>query len=284
MPSDPHAWATQFVSSRRDRSRPPSAADVLKALGGQPLERAEVLTCVADVLTTDGSLRAAFGPPRWRAVRPLYQAALAAAPDRQGPVLTAWSLGALTCVTVAPDTVSPKDLEALRQEALTVGRRAVAVADSADAWHAVGLAHYEAAEDELADALAAFEAACSRDPQDVWPRLYRAHCLQDLERWDEAAAAYATLSPGDFDALRAWRWVAAQELRAECLLRAGRREEALVAYGLVLDRFEAAWAAQQAGGTPDDEPEQPDLLADEELLAELPELAARVEALVARLG
>ncbi|MEZ4447154.1 MAG: tetratricopeptide repeat protein [Polyangiaceae bacterium] len=88
-------------------------------------------------------------------------------------------------------------------------------------------------------ALHLFDEALARAPDHAWARLYRAHCLYDLERWTEAADAYAAVPKGAFDGPRSWRMHLLVEQRALCLLRGGRREEALALFSKILGRYEA---------------------------------------------
>lgn len=128
-------------------------------------------------------------------------------------------------------------------------------------------------------ALAAFDAALARAPDHAWARLYRAHCLHDLQRWSEAADAYSRVDPAAFVGDRAWRMELLREQRAFCLLHAGRREQGLALAEEVISRRERALARGDDWRSSPVLSEPPCLLAEAARRGWLPdELRARLEA------
>jgi tetratricopeptide (TPR) repeat protein len=170
-----------------------------------------------------------------------------------------------------------------RRRLVTIARRASTHAveldeTDADLCYAYGSALYADDDAEPEEALEAFDAALARDPAHAWS-LYRAHCLHDLERWSEAADAYARVKHSDFVGHRAWRMELLREQRASCLLHAGRVEEGIALAEDVVRRRERALAC---GGDWLRSPalhESPRLLVQAAASGWLPdELRARLEA------
>jgi tetratricopeptide (TPR) repeat protein len=111
----------------------------------------------------------------------------------------------------------------------------------ADGHYALGRVLYWHDPCEREDALRSFEEATRLDPDHQWARLYVAHCLHDLERWSEASDAYGRVSLSAFDGPTGWRRELLREQRAYCMLRSGRRDEALAAFADVVRRRESAF-------------------------------------------
>jgi tetratricopeptide (TPR) repeat protein len=91
------------------------------------------------------------------------------------------------------------------------------------------------------EATTALDRALVLDPTHGWANLYRAHILHDLERWGEAADAYAQVNAAAFAGHQIWRYELLREQRAYCLLRADQRDEALTAFIDVIERRERAF-------------------------------------------
>lgn len=135
-----------------------------------------------------------------------------------------------------------------RERLVAIAKRASARAVELD--ESDGRLHYTHgsalyANHETEAALAAFDAALVRAPDHAWARLYRAHCLHDLERWSEAADAYARVDHAAFVGHQTWRMELLREQRAFCLMQAGRREEGLALVEDVVRRREQALARGQ---------------------------------------
>ncbi len=111
---------------------------------------------------------------------------------------------------------------------------------SADVLYLLGSLAYEDSSRGIPEALRYFEQATEADPKHPWALLYRAHCLQDLERWRDAADAYGEVDPSFFEGSLAWRYEALLEQRAYCSLRAGDAEAAADQFGLFLKRWATA--------------------------------------------
>ncbi|MEM6646550.1 MAG: tetratricopeptide repeat protein [Bacteroidota bacterium] len=93
--------------------------------------------------------------------------------------------------------------------------------------------------DELSIALQLFERALQLNPNHYMARMYAAHCLHDQKHYAEALLEYEQV---DVERLRAdyplWRYVKWLELKAECLMRTERKEEALALLAQVLEYYE----------------------------------------------
>jgi tetratricopeptide (TPR) repeat protein len=175
-------------------------------------------------------------PRGWLALERIYAAGVALCPD-DADIEISRALTAESCASSARD-----DAE-VRRRMILAGRRAVARAlelrptDPA-AHHAQGMLDYSFDDGSIEAALAAFERAIALDPAHGWSRLYRAHCLHDLERWSDAATAYADVDPSFLTGASAWRYDLLREQRAWCLLQAGDRERALAELLALLHRYE----------------------------------------------
>lgn len=109
-----------------------------------------------------------------------------------------------------------------------------------DLRYTLGHVLYLARPPRTTEALAEFEHAMALEPGHAWANLYQAHCLHDLARWNAAAEAYGKVDAAAFAGHAAWRTELLREQRATCLLRAGRRREALSTFTAVIERREAA--------------------------------------------
>lgn len=124
--------------------------------------------------------------------------------------------------------------------------------------------HYAAG--DSASSLELCDQAIVHDPDRVWPRIYRAYCLHDLERWEEAALAYAEVPLDQLVGHAAWRGELLVAQRADCLRRAGLADQARAEYERVLTR----WEQQPALTTP---------RYLEGVSEQWPDLAARIDAI-----
>lgn len=88
------------------------------------------------------------------------------------------------------------------------------------------------------DALGELERAIELDGSHGFARLYRAHCLHDLERFEEAAAAYDDVPHGAFRGPTSWRMDLLVEQRAHCRGMAGDLDGARADFERVLTRYE----------------------------------------------
>lgn len=88
-------------------------------------------------------------------------------------------------------------------------------------------------------ALALFDGALALEPDHAWSRLYRAHCLHDLQRWPAAVAAYEAVPRDAFKGPVSWRMDLLVEQQAFCAWRAGELDLARAGFETILKRYEA---------------------------------------------
>ncbi len=88
------------------------------------------------------------------------------------------------------------------------------------------------------EALEHFERAIALDPKHPWARLYRAHCLQDQQRWKEAVEAYEAVPKNEFTGPKSWRMDLLVEQRAWCRHKSGDSVGALSDFEQILERYE----------------------------------------------
>jgi hypothetical protein len=215
---------------------------------------------------------------RWEIYKRIYAEARRLSPDDPW-ILRSMAITALDIAESAERDEAGRDR--LWNEAASAAWSACEL-DDADPQLLYTLGHvlYCAWPSRTEEALVEFERALVLDNADQWANLYRAHCLQDLRRWREAADAYAGVNASAFVGAKAWRVELLREQRAFCLLRAGDRNEALAAFVEVLQRREAAIARGEDSLESPALSEPPVLLVEAahgELRAELYE---RVEALI----
>jgi hypothetical protein len=125
------------------------------------------------------------------------------------------------------------------QEAIALDR------DDADALLQLGHHCYFDPDEDKVEAIRWYQESIDREPKLGWALLYRAHCLQDLERWREAADAYDAVPPDSFLGPTSWRYEHLLEQRAYCWWRAGETERAICEFEALLSRWERS--AQCAG-------------------------------------
>ncbi|MEO0601303.1 MAG: hypothetical protein AAF211_07695 [Myxococcota bacterium] len=200
----------------------------------------------------------------------VYDAALEADPDNSDT----WASFALARANTDANTA------AVRAACVAPARRAVALRPD-DGHHHGLLGMLLHAAGQLTEAKVVLERSIALGHRG-WSHLHLAHALHDLQRFDEAAAAYGNVPIGALPGWAAWRIPLLREQRAACLHRAGRRTEALAAYTEVLERFERALdAGLDARSSPVLSLGRPNYLLDD--LEDFPELRARAESVVKRL-
>lgn len=212
----------------------------LRRTAGSDLPAAERLRQLAVFLDVERHVTSSATRAGWSVLRRIYDEAARLGP-KDASVRCSRAASALDALVGlrAGDPFRGR----LWREALHAARAALDL-DPADAQahYLLGQVHYWHPPAQLALALASFEEATRREPGHAWARLYTAHCLQDLERWAEAADAYDHVDRGAFTGLRGgWRRELMLEQRAYCLLRSGRRADAVVAFTEVIRRREEAF-------------------------------------------
>jgi len=112
--------------------------------------------------------------------------------------------------------------------------------DRANAHYILGYLYYFL--DRKQAALYEFEKALScenRDKIHSWSQLYKAHCLHDMHKWDDALKAYNQVDLSEFSGFNAWRIDVLHEQKAYCSYMTGRKEDARQMLINILDRYEA---------------------------------------------
>lgn len=173
----------------------------------------------------------------WAGVHRVYLRALREAPDE------AWVHGSMgISASVVADRARGRDA-ALSRRLHTLAHDALAHAcrlDDRDAQLANAQGHclYTDPDRDVTEALAAFDRAVAIDPAHGWACLYRAHCLHDLSRWSEAAAAYDAVGGTAFSGPSSWHLHLRVEQRGLCRLRAGDVPGAFDDLRCILARYE----------------------------------------------
>ncbi len=174
----------------------------------------------------------------WAGLHRVYLRALREAPDE--PWIHA-SLG-ISASEVAERVHRRTPALARRLHAIAHGALARACrldAHDAQIANAQGQCLYADPDRDVTEALDAFERAVGIDPAHGWARLYLAHCLHDLRRWSEAAAAYDAVGGAAFSGPSSWRLHLRVEQRGLCRLRAGDVPGAFDDLRCILARYEA---------------------------------------------
>ncbi len=178
---------------------------------------------------------AAAQPRGWLALERLYRAALDL--DRVDPALVHSRV--LSAIACARQPCAEQIATRIMDAAVAYSRQGVASWPANSESHdTLGYALYCHRGYGARDALVSFDAAIELDPSLAHARLYRAHCLQDMNRWSEAATAYAAVDPAYFVEHRAWRYDLLREQHAWCLLKSGDGASAVEETRRLLERYE----------------------------------------------
>jgi tetratricopeptide (TPR) repeat protein len=174
-------------------------------------------------------------PRAWLVVDRVYEHALRLEPDH-GSVHHSRGVTAMSYAELADALRVERRLFDQAHSSLQEAR--AVDGDDAASCYATGLTCYSDPDRSTEEALGWFEAALADTPTHAWSRLYRAHCLHDLQRWEKAVQAYDEVPLGAFEGPRAWRVDLLKEQRAYCRLRAGDRDQALAEFEALLDLYE----------------------------------------------
>lgn len=251
---------------------------VVRASSDIALDAGERLRLVAVYLDENALVYGSTVLGRWEVFARIYDEARrlspanAAIPDSR----------AITALGLFEDAdISDVGAERLWAIALESARTACDM-DSNDAGvrDTLGRILYFARPGRTREALAAFEEAIALDSEHAWAKLYRAHCLHDLQRWAEAAEAYGAVNAAAFAGVCYWRIELLREQRAYCQLKSGDRAAALAGFEDVLARKEAAIARGEEPSHSAALFEPPRLLAEASEGALRAELFERVSVLV----
>lgn len=238
----------------------------LQATAGYDVSPEERLRQLAIALETrtyfDSSMRS------WAAIDRVYRHAIRLQPE-DWVLHSSRSISASYLAEVASEA---RDVERLVRASDDSLRRAMALRpDDAELHYLAGYHMYMHRTGTTEEALTQFDRAIELDGSHGFARLYRAHCLHDLERFEEAVTAYDEVPKNAFQGLISWRIDLLVEQRAQCRAKAGDLNGARTDFERVLARYEQephlalyttpqyrSWAAET-----------------------FPELAARVEAVEA---
>jgi len=174
----------------------------------------------------------------WVALNRVYEAAIRLAP-RDELLFASQGVSASNMAVLANPDKEAEVIATLNETAHSALSRAADLAPFDDQIaYAQGHALYMDRTRDQADALAHFDRAIRLNPEHAWARLYRAHCLHDLGRWQDAVDAYSTVPMNEFDGPPSWRMHLLVEQRALCRLNAGDRDGALRDFEVILERYE----------------------------------------------
>lgn len=197
----------------------------------------------------------------WRAADRLYQHAAEHDPT-ETTVLTSRALTAHNLSSYC----SEEDRLTLEHVARTESLRATQINPTAHAFSVASQCHYGT---HTETSLALADAALQLQEDSPWPSLWRAHCLHDLERHAEAAAAYRRVPKDHFKGPSSWRMNLLVSQLASCLWKSGQLDEAYTEFDRILTRYEQ-------------QPALAELQYLEEAAEQWPEIQHRLTALKAR--
>ena len=171
----------------------------------------------------------------WAALDRVYAHALQLRPEE--PSLHASR--SISASRLAEDAGDPGDVERLVRMSGESLQRALALdPDDAELRYLDGYHRYLHRVGSTEDALAALDRALELDGAHGFARLYRAHCLHDLGRFEEAVAAYDEVPRDAFEGPTRWRMDLLVEQRAQCRARAGDLDGARAELEAALARYE----------------------------------------------
>lgn len=230
--SDPHADIEQLLAQMFPGGEPPDAGPVdldryLQASGQAHLPPEERLRQLAMHLETDlVCLRPAE-------LDRIYEAAVRLQPS----AVSVWHSRGISAKLAAEVTDDPKVISKYSELSLRcLTTAADQLPSDPDITYSLGAWHYQFG--QLVEALEHFDKAIRESPGHGLARLYRAHCLHDLERWTDAVAAYADVPLDALKGPSAWRVDVVLEAQAYCKLRAGDRQGAIADFERLLDRLD----------------------------------------------
>lgn len=142
-------------------------------------------------------------PKGWKVLRRIYREALKY--DPQWP----WHYHSMSIsLTGCAETLNDEDpvRTHLFNESVDTCRAGIAVnPEISELFSTLGRSLYGLR--QLDDAISAYERSLELDGRNMWAALYRAHSFHDLERWDDAVAAYEMVDLSFFDGIKSWRGV-----------------------------------------------------------------------------
>lgn len=234
------SWLSDWLSTRSQLSelRALDLTAVVRESANLGPHAAERLRRLAVCIDEERLVDARTGLDGWQVFARIYEAAKRLDPN-DPQIRNSEAISALELYEASEDTDAgaPK----LLRIALWAADEACRLAPQDPSLHYTrGRVFYESRPPQLEDALNAFEKAVGIAPGLPWANLYRAHCLHDMERWEEAAVAYASVNAASLGSGSQWRLELLIEQRSYCLLKSGRPKRALEGFIEVLRRREAA--------------------------------------------
>lgn len=174
-------------------------------------------------------------PKGWNILKRVYNEAFKYDSTR-GTLFHSMSLSARACAYWIDDSYPQRDI--IYKEARSLCREGLAIEPKNATIHlSIGRCEYDMGDSEKA--LIHFKNAIENDAEQMWAVLYQAHCLHDLERWQDASLAYEAVDLSFFNGHLQWRADLMRHQLAECYLRSGKREKALTEFLAILSRHEA---------------------------------------------
>lgn len=178
-------------------------------------------------------------PRGWLALDRIYQQALRYAPNSVS-VHHSRALSGKYCAECLSPNGDATTYRRIMESAWYAANTAYQIESTdADVLYLLGSLSYIDSTRTVNESLTFFDEAIGNDSNHQWALLYRAHCLQDLERWADAAAAYDLVNPSYFVGPWVWRYELLLEQTAYCLLRSGGKEAALAQFKRLLNRWNA---------------------------------------------
>lgn len=172
---------------------------------------------------------------RWATIDRVYQQAIRLQP--QDWVLH--SSRSISASYLAESATDPRDVERLVRQSDESLRRALKLEpEDAELHYLAGHHTYVHRTGTTEDAMAEFRHAIDLDPSHGFARLYLAHGLHDLGRFEEAVLAYDKVPKAAFQGPISWRMDLLVEQRAQCRAKSGDLEGARADFERALARYE----------------------------------------------
>lgn len=178
-------------------------------------------------------------PRAWLALDRIYKQAIRLAPE-DAYVHHSRALSAQECADGSWREDNAQGIKPIIDTAWRAAYKALSLSPKdAKNLYLLGALSYDDSTHPVEEALEFFEDALAEDDTHQWALLYRAQCLQDQERWQEAYLAYSRVDASFFVRGWEWRYELLLEQRAYCLLQSGDIEGASNHFKELLSRWSA---------------------------------------------